>query len=290
MDDSGLDGHEPIRIAVTVCASGGRLSVDFTGTSPQVGSGMNVPLASTYAGVYFAVRCFAGDSGVRQNDGMTRLVDVVAPSGTVVNPIHPAALSARHLAVQRIADLMVEALGRLMPDRDVAAAHVSFPAWTFRAHDARWGKDTILADILGGGGGARRDANGDHGLDTYTSNCAILPAEIAELEYPWRVECTELVDGSGGAGRFRGGMAMRRDITLLAEEGDGGYYVEQTRPEFSPRGRDGGQPGAPAEARLRKAGELGWTVLPGKGYLRFRKGDTISFVSAAGGGYGAPEV
>ena len=102
--------------------------------------------------------------------------------------------------------MSVEALGELMPDRAVAGSHVSFPAWTLRAYDPRWGKDTILADILGGGTGARRDSDGEHALDTYTSNCAVLPTEIAELEYPWRVERTELVDGSGGAGRHRGGL------------------------------------------------------------------------------------
>jgi N-methylhydantoinase B len=290
MDDSGFEGTDPIRIRVTVTPGNGRLSVDFTGTSPQVQSGMNVPVASTAAGVYFAVRCFAGDSGVRQNDGLSRLIDIVTEQGTLVNPIHPAALSARHLATQRISDLMIEALGQLMPDKDVAAAHVSFPAWVFRAYDGRSGKDTLLADILGGGGGARANADGDHALDTYCSNCAILPAEIAELEYPWRIDRTELIDGSGGEGKFVGGMAMRRDMTLLADEADGMYYVEQTVAEFAPRGRAGGKAGAPGAALLKRAGEQDWTPIPGKGYLRLKKGDAVSFISAAGGGYGLPEA
>ncbi|MFN8146995.1 MAG: hydantoinase B/oxoprolinase family protein [Candidatus Nanopelagicales bacterium] len=284
--DGGIDDAPPTRLALTVRAAGGRLVVDFTGTADQVPTGLNVPLASTHAGVYFAVRCFAGDSGVRQNDGLTRLVDVVAPRGSVVNPVHPAPLSARHLAVQRIADMMVEALGELMPDRAVAGSHVSFPAWTLRAYDPRWGKDTILADILGGGTGARRDRDGENALDTYTSNCAVLPTEIAELEYPWRVERTELVDGSGGAGRHRGGLAMRRDMTLLAPVADGPYYVEQCRPEFAAKGRDGGGAGAPAVVRIRRAGEADFTTIPGKGYLQLRRGDTVSFTSSAGGGYG----
>jgi N-methylhydantoinase B len=289
MDDSGFEGTDPIRIRVSVRASGGRLRVSFDGSSDQVPSGLNVPWASTHAGVYFAVRCFVGDAGIRQNDGLTRVIDVEAPSGSVVNPEHPTAVSARHLAVQRIADLMVEALGRLMPERDVAAGHVSFPAWTLRARDARQGKDTILADILGGGGGARQHAPGDHALDTYTSNCALLPAEIAETEYPWRVERTELVDGSGGTGRFPGGMGIRRDIKLLAERADGMYYVEQSRPEFAPRGRDGAGDGAPASVRLRRDGSDKFEDLPSKGYLRLAGGDTLSFVSAGGGGYGESE-
>lgn len=286
----GLDTTEPVHVVVSVTASAGRLKVDFTGTADQVATGLNVPLASTHAGVYFAVRCFAGDSGVRQNDGLTRLIDLVAPSGTLVNPVHPAPLSARHLAVQRIADLMVEAIGQLLPAQDVAASHVSFPAWTLRAHDDRWGKDTILADILGGGGGARQQADGDHAIDTYTSNCAILPTEIAELEYPWRVECTQLVDGSGGKGRFRGGMALRRDITLLADKADGTYYVEQTHPAFAAAGRAGGDAGAPGRVRLRRAGATEFTDLACKGYLHLSRGDTLSFESSAGGGYGLPDT
>ena len=264
----------------------GYLVVDFTGTSSQVPSGLNVPLSSTHAGVYFAVRCFAGREGIRQNEGLTRLIDIRAPEGSFVNPRFPAALSARHLACQRISDLMVEALGILLPAQDVASSHVSFPAWVFRATDPRWGKDTLLADVLGGGGGARRGAPGDDAIDVYCSNCAILPAEIAEMEYPWRVERTELVDGSGGEGSQRGGRAIRRDITLLAPDADGAYYVEQTRPEFTARGRDGGGPGAPGSARLRRKGGE-WEVLASKGYLRLSEGDTISFVSSGGGGYGA---
>ncbi len=156
-------------------------------------------------------------------------------------------------------------------------------------YDGRWGKETILADILGGGTGARRDSDGDHALDTYTSNCAILPAEIAELEYPWRIERTELVDGSGGEGRHRGGMALRRDITLLADVADGTHYVEQCRREFAAKGRAGGSAGAPAIVRLRRAGETEFSTIPGKAYLRYGRGDTISFTSSGGGGYGVPE-
>ena len=287
--DGGIDDAPPTRIRVTVRASSGRLAVDFTGTSDQVPTGLNVPLASTHAGVYFAVRCFAGDSGVRQNDGMTRLVDVVAPPGSLVNPIHPAPLSARHLAVQRIADLMVEALGELMPERAVAGSHVSFPAWTLRAYDGRWGKETILADILG-------EARGHGATPTATMRSTPTPATAPSSRRrspSWSTRgassAPSSVDGSGGEGRHRGGMALRRDITLLADVADGSHYVEQCRREFAAKGRAGGSAGAPAIVRLRRAGETEFTTIPGKAYLRYRRGDTISFTSSGGGGYGVPE-
>jgi N-methylhydantoinase B len=285
-DDGGFEGTPPVRICLALEVRDGELHVDFTGTSDQVRSGVNVPIASTHAAVYFAVRCFAGRAGILQNDGLARVVHLQIPEGSLLNPRFPAALSARHLAVQRTADLMVHALSDLLPESAIAASHVSFPAFVFQAVDPRSGRLTLLADIIGGGGGARRDADGEHAIDTYTSNCAILPAEIAELEYPFRVERSELVDDSGGSGRRRGGLGIRRDYRLVADAGDGMYYVEQHDPRFSPAGREGGGNGAPSSVRLQRDGV--WSDLPSKGYLRLQRDDVVSFISAGGGGFGAP--
>jgi N-methylhydantoinase B len=285
LDDGGFEGTPPVGIRATVQVQGGDLVVDLTATDDQVPAGVNVPLASSHAGVFFAVRCFVG---LPQNAGLTRRVRLLTRRGSLLDPEFPAALSARHLAVQRLADLMVKALGELLPDRTVAASHVSFPAFVFQAVDPRVGRMTLLADILGGGGGARRDAPGDHAIDPYTSNCALLPAEIAELEYPWRIVRTELVDGSGGAGAQPGGLGLRRDYELLAEHAEGMYYVEQRDPRFAPEGRAGGGPGQGGRATLRRAGSAVEEELPGKGYIHLRRGDVIAFVGAGGGGYGAP--
>jgi N-methylhydantoinase B len=288
LDDEGFEGTAPVRVHAELCVEDGTLVVDLSGSSAQIGSGMNVPISSSHAAVYFAVRAFLGPE-VPQNAGLASRVRVVVPEGSLFNPRFPAALSARHLAVQRLTDVIVEALGDLLPDRDVAAAQVSFPALVFQAVDPRSGRLTLLADILGGGGGARRDARGDDGIDTYTSNCGILPAEIAELEYPWRIERTELVEGSGGEGRMRGGMGLRRDYRLLADVSDGMYYVEQTASAHAARGRHGGGAGAPGGAFVRRAGAAAEEQLPGKGYIDLHRGDVITLIGAGGGGYGAVE-
>ena len=286
LDDEGFEGTPPIRVHADVHVDDGTLVVDLTGSSGQVASGMNVPISSTHAGTFFAVRAFLGPE-VPQNAGLTSRVRVIAPEGTVFNPRFPAALSARHLAVQRLTDVLIEALSELLPDRMVAASQVSFPALVFQSVDPRSGRLTLLADILGGGGGGRRDAPGEHAIDSYTSNCAILPAEVAELEYPWLIERTELVEGSGGGGHMRGGLGLRRDYRLLAEVSDGMYYVEQTNAAYAARGRDGGGAGMPARATLRRAGSDREEPLPGKGYIHLRRGDVLSLVGAGGGGFGA---
>ncbi len=291
LDDEGFEGTPPMRVHARVRVEDDRLVVDLSGSSRQVGSGMNVPISSTHAGTFFAVRAFLGPE-VPQNAGLASRVRVIAPEGTMFNPTFPAALSARHLAVQRLTDVLVEALSELLPDRTVAASHVSFPALVFQAVDPRSGRLTLLADILGGGGGARPEARGDDAIDPYCSNCAILPAEIAELEYPWRIERTELVEGSGGAGRMRGGLGLRRDYRLLADVSDGMYYVEQTNAAFAARGRDGGGAGWPGGVTVRRAGSDHEEQLPGKGYIHLRRGDVLSLVGAGGGGFGlaAPEA
>jgi N-methylhydantoinase B len=284
LDDAGFDGTDPVRVHARLTLDDGTLVVDLSGCSPQIASGMNVPIASAHAAAYFAVRAFLG--GVPHNAGLASRVRLVVPEGTLYNPAFPAALSARHLAVQRLTDVIVDALGTLLPDRAIAGSQVSFPALVFQAVDPRSGRLTLLADILGGGGGARRDANGDDGIDPYTSNCAILPAEIAELEYPWLIERTELIEGSGGAGRHRGGMGIRRDYRLLADESDGMYYVEQTDPRFGARGRDGGDRGAPGFCEIRRA-DGAVERAPGKDYLVLRRGDVITLAGSGGGGFGA---
>jgi N-methylhydantoinase B len=286
LDDQGFEDTPSVRIHARLHVDDGTLVVDLTGSSDQIPSGMNVPISSAHAGAYFAVRAFLGPE-VPQNAGLTSRVRVMAREGSVFNPRFPAALSARHLTVQRLADVIIEALGRLLPERDIAGSQVSFPALVFQAVDPRSRRLTLLADILGGGGGARRDAPGEDGIDPYTSNCGILPAEIAELEYPWRIERTELVEGSGGVGAMRGGMGLRRDYRLLADVADGMYYVEQTDPAHAPRGRDGGGAGAPGRASLRRAGGGEDEQLPGKGYIHLYRGDVLSLVGAGGGGFGA---
>jgi N-methylhydantoinase B len=284
LDDDGSGSGDPVRIAASVRVREGDLQIDLSKSAPQVDHGVNVPWASTHAGVYFAVRSFVG-SEIRQNDGLTRHICVHAPEGTILRPRFPAAVSARHLTVQRLSAVLSEALGELLPDRAMAPGHVSFPAFTFQATDPRTGRLTILADILGGGGGARPDADGDDAIDTYTSNCALLPTEVAELEYPWRIERTELIEGSGGEGHRRGGAGLRRDYLLLAEESLGPYYIEQARPEFTAPGIRGGRSARPARVRVRRYGD--WEEIPGKGLLRLRAGEVVSFESAGGGGFGA---
>ena len=289
MDDDGVIRDVPLTIAVRLWTTAdGELLVDLAGSAAQSPGGMNVPWAS------LARRRLLRRPGVpRAGRAAERRAHPprarALRGGRPARPRFPAAARRRHLAVQRLTDVVIEALGDLLPDRSVAATHVSFPALVFQAVDPRNGRVTIITDILGGGGGARPGAPGDAAIDPYTSNCALLPAEIAELEYPWRIERTELVEGSGGAGLRRAAPACGATTRCWPTSGDGMYYVEQTNPAFAARGREGGGPGAPGAILLRRAGADEFEQLPGKGEVRMRTGDTLRLLGAAAAASAPPD-
>jgi N-methylhydantoinase B len=286
MDYDSLAPGEPVRIAATVWVEEGQLVVDLSDSSPEVRGSINVPWSSTCSAGYYALRCFAGEE-IEMNEGLTRHVRVISPEGTIFRPRFPRPVAGRHLTVQRLAELLCRALGELLPASATASSHVSFPSFNFQTIAGERERLFLFADVLGGGGGARPDAPGDNAIDSYTSNCALLSAEIVALEYPWRVECTRLLPESGGAGRFPGGQGLRRDYRLLGEAAEGPYYVEQSDPRFAARGQAGGERGASSRVRL-KRGDAEWVALPAKGYAQLQRGDVISFESAGGGGYGPP--
>jgi len=286
LDGDGLRYDRPIRVEATVSISDGRMRVDLTGSDAQTGGTFNVPLSSTYSALYYALRCFLGTE-VRQNHGYMERIVAHVPEGSIFRPRRPAAVVSRHMAVQVLTDVVFRALGEILPDRAVAGSHVSFPTLLARAVDPRSGEQRTLMDTVGGGGGARQGTAGDDGIDSYTSNCALISAEVIELEYPWRVRACALVDGSGGDGAWPGGRAVRRDYELLAETATVRVAAEQRRPGHGARGVAGGEDGAPASIAVRRRDD-DWDELPfDTTSLRMQRGDIVRLTAAGGGGYGA---
>jgi len=289
LDGDGLNFREPVEIVVRLRVVDGVVEVDLSDSAAQVPGPTNIPWASTHAAVYYGVKCFLRQD-LRQNHGYMRHIRLTAPEGLVVRPRRPAAVDTRHLGVQLLSDIVFRALGDLLPDLAVASSHVSFPMLHVRAYDERLGRHRTMLDMVGGGGGARPGGVGESGIDSYTSNCAQLPAEVVELDYPWRIVRTELVGGSGGAGRWEGGLGIRREYELLGERAFGLIQAEQQLPASGASGASGGGRGAPAAILIRRAGSTQWTDI-GHEYnsLSFSRGDVLAIVAAGGGGYGPPD-
>ncbi len=285
LDDDGVGGP-PTRIHVRLAKHGDHLVVDLSGSAPQVRGAMNVPWASTRASVVYAIRAMT-DPARSTNDGVLRTVDIICPRGTVLNPEPPAAVSIRHNTCQRLADTLIRAASAIWPEHAIASSTVAFFGMNLASVSPRTGVPSVMAEVVGGGTGAHRGGDGLDGVDTYMANVGLMPVEVAESSYSVRILRTELIAGSQGDGRYRGGLGIRREYQVLGAESAVTLYSEQTDPRFAPRGAAGGGAGAPS--RITVTGPDG-TVLPvgSKASLVLAPGSVVRIETSGGGGYGDP--
>jgi N-methylhydantoinase B len=285
MDDDGRGGP-PTRIHARLVKEKDRLTVDLSGSANQVAGAFNVPWASTRAAVVYALRAMT-DPSMTANDGLLRLIDIVCPRGTVLNPEPPAAVSVRHNTCQRLADVLIRAFSDLWPSRAVASSTVTFAALNLSSRAPGTGRRSVLSDVLGGGTGAHADGPGLDGVDTYMANVGLMPVEVAETNYSVRVLRTELIEGSEGRGNHDGGRGIRREYLILGGPEVATYYAEQTDERFPPLGAAGGGDGAPSRVTVLDA--YGRPLdLPPKGTVEVGVGTIVRFDTSGGGGFGSP--
>ena len=245
LDDDGA-GSGPVRIAVALTfqpAPAGKplVTVDFTGSSPQVAGSINAVDAITYSACFYVFRCLLQED-VPAAAGLMRPVRMIAPSGTVVNSRPPAAVAGGNVETsQRIVDVLLRALAQAMPDRVPAGSSGTMNNLTIGGIDGRTGEPFAYYETIAGGMGARPDRAGVSGVHTHMTNSLNTPAEALEYAYPLRVTQYSLRKGSGGAGKFRGGDGIVREVELLA---DSEVTLLADRRSRGPYGLQGGADGA----------------------------------------------
>ena len=294
MEDD-VTSKEPMRLHAVVTVAGEEITIDVSGSEPQRANGMNCPEASTLSMIHYAVKCVLAPD-LPQNQGCDRPVHVVTKKGTLLDPIRPAAVSVRHITQQAMADVVLKALAPVAGEYAAAGCHTSFPSFVLGGFDTRpeMAQDDgsapyfVIADIIGGGMGGAQGQDGMNAIDSHGGNCAILSAEVMETLSPVRVRRTALVPGSGGKGRFRGGLGIERDYELVAGSGILTGYCQQTRPDTAPWGLEGGQDGGLA-ALIRNPDSPQEAHLGSKmvGIL-LQEGDVLRARGAGGGGWGDP--
>lgn len=280
LDDSG-PGTAPIRVGVLVTIRGSEIEFDFSDSSDQVPAALNSYLNYTRAYCFFAIRIFA-DMHVPQNAGAIRPITVKAREGSFFNPRFPAASGGRAIIQVRIFEAINGALAPIARDRAIAAfSHWSNP--NIGGVDDRTGEPFVFYDLIMGGYGATCDADGTEALASIM-NCANIPIEMHELVAPVRIQRFELIPGSGGEGRFRGGCGVRKDVELLT--GKAKATLLGDRHTQAPYGLEGGQSGRVGETILIRDGKS--TPVASKDVLELRRGDVLSFRLSGGGGFGDP--
>ncbi len=286
LDDDGRDGP-PTRIHARLVKRGGTLTVDLSGSAPQVAGALNNPWATTRACAVYLVKAMT-DPELPFNDGAMRVIELICPEGTVLRPIRPGAVSVRHLTAQRTADTLIRAASKLWPKVDVASGMVGFFGFNLACTSRRTGRRATMQEVLGGGTGGHADDGGLDGVDTYMSNVGLLPIEVAESEYPVLVVDTSLRPGSGGRGRHPGGSGLRREYLILEGPEMATLYCEQSDERFVPRGTAGGEDGTPTRFRILAPDG---TPIPtrSKTTLTLEAGSRVIVETGGGGGWGAPD-
>jgi N-methylhydantoinase B len=268
LEDDANGAQRDVTLKVEARISGERLTLDFTGTDPEVEGNLNCPLSVTKSAAFFAVRVLT-DPDAPPSAGAYRPIEVVAPEGCLLNARFPAAVAAGNVETSsRVADLVIAALGGARP---VPAQGQGTMNNLTLANE-----DFTYYETLGGGQGACPDAPGPSAIHVAMSNTLNTPVEALETEFPLRVRELSLRRGSGGEGRKAGGEGLAREIEALAPMR---YGLISERRRYPPRGREGGADGALGRNLLN--GE----PLAGKAEGKLRPGDRLRIETPGGGGY-----
>jgi N-methylhydantoinase B len=290
--DGFLDDPDPRRsmipIEVTVTVSGTDIAVDFAGTAPQLDHhAINMPFVGTVdVAVWLMLRTILLDSedfpDVPQNDGLFRPITITAPKGSLVNPIEPAPTIARATGGNRVADTIMRALAKAVPER-VCAGTASVRGVAFSGFQE--GQQWVHLEIFEGAYGGRPGKDGMNSVDTLYANTRNNPIEDVESHVPLRVRRYEFREGAAPAGRWRGGLNSIKEVEFLS---DGSISAESDNHKVAAWGFDGGRDGDNAQLILSKRnGDQ--VLLPSMLSTRsVEKGDTLVAIGGTGGGYGNP--
>lgn len=270
--------EEEFGYSVEITVVGDEVNLEFE--SPlQVRGSINVTYGALLASVLYAMKSVV-DPGVPANAGLARPIRVSAQPGTMLNCSYPAAVNGRLQPCQRVVDIIFGALALAVPDRVTAAGNGACASVTFVGSNNADRRLWIYLEAIGGGGGARAKKDGLDGVHVHMTNTSNLPVEALETEFPVTVLRYELIEESGGAGRYRGGRGLLR---VFRVESDCQVRVGGSRLRSAPWGLSGGGPGAKGSFRI--ASDINPTE---KAATFVSAGEIVEIRTPGGGGFGTP--
>lgn len=285
IDGDGYEEDEsPKKISVRINKQGSDITFDFTGTSPCARGPINSPIAVTASSVYYVVMAITG-SRIPVNSGCHRPIHIVAEEGTLTNASYPAPVVAANTETSnRIVDILIGAFAKSIPEKVIAGSYGSGGVFTLGGWDPIRNKGFIHYETVGGGMGARPNADGINGIRTHMGNTMNIPIEAVEATLPVLITEYELILNSGGKGKYRGGLGVRKKVMSLVNGIEISVLGERT---ITPaKGVQGGEPGATAKFSIRRSNNE-TVVLPSKIKAeKLNKGDEFCIETAGGGGYG----
>ena len=284
MDSDGIEAFDiPIRLKLTI--DGDHVHFDFNGTSDQVPGNINVTMNATQASTCYALKALL-DPDVPNNEGILNVARITAPAGTLLNAKFPSPVAARAHTCQRIVDVVLGAMAKALPDKVVAAANGANTTAVFAGTDPRTGSGYLYLETLGGGVGGRPAGDGKDGVQAHITNTSNLPVEAIEMEYPLLVEEYSLVEDSGGAGKFRGGLGLRRVVRPLGHDCSFNGVGERFRNQ--PWGLEGGAAGKSGRFLMREPNGETRRLEDKPGEVKVNESQAIIVETPGAGGFGPP--
>ncbi|MEQ6249429.1 hydantoinase B/oxoprolinase family protein [Sulfitobacter sp. HNIBRBA3233] len=290
LDEDGPDGV-PVRLELNLQIRGDAVTLDFTGSDPQLKSALNMPTGGNPRHILMMVGynycLYTLDPSVPLNGGILRAATCIAPEGSILNPQYPAAVGMRSLTCGRLQGVVMGAFHAAAPDRLPVGAAGGGGIVNVKTFDARTGTLSMASidPVIGGAGGS---ALGD-GTDGSGANSGFLkntPVEINEVEVPIKFRRYGLVQDSGGAGLARGGLSTVLEVEVFTPD----TVVtarNRDRTIFAAWGGQGGHPGAPSHfTKISPDGtrhDLGNTDV-----INLGPGDVFNLTSGGGAGWGDP--
>lgn len=287
--ESGRERLEPLTVRARVVVAGDTLTVDLTGTSPQTAGPTNVGPAMAPTGAFTIVKAFL-DPGADVNSGAFRPLTVITPPGTIVNAAPPAPCGGMVEVKYCVETAVMGALARALDGRVTGDLKGGGNHCYVGGPHPRGGETFIFYEYPAGGTGGFAGGDGSNAVRTWTESdmTTLQPVEAVEQLYPLHVESTALREDSGGPGRWRGGLGLRREVRVECAGAQLSVLAEKA--VLPPFGVCGGGAGATNRFWVRRAGrEVQPSPLPGKvSGFPLQAGDVVVMESSGGGGFGDP--
>ncbi|MGD0026535.1 MAG: hydantoinase B/oxoprolinase family protein [Xanthobacteraceae bacterium] len=281
VDDDGIELEKPVRIHVVAEKSGDRLHFDFSGSAEQTRGPANIRPPLVQAACAYALISLI-DPHMYVSSGLLRAFSINAREGSVLNPRFPAPVNTYNPTVHALVDALFAALGPIAPKK-VRADGGGSRSIIIGGRSTYSGKGYVQYEILAGGGGARATKDGASAITVNQSNARIAPIEIIESEFPTRLIRFELLSDSGGAGKFRGGLGVRREYLNLA---DARFSIRSMKHVIPPNGMAGGRAGGPGDIWINPESDHAKRLPTRYADYPLKEGDIFRLDAPGGGGYG----
>ena len=282
-DSDGVDFDKPVPLKVKVKVAGSEMAIDFSEISDQVQGSINSGESGAVAAARVAFKSLVSPFSPI-DEGCFRPLRVVIPAGKILSAIPPAPVGNWSRTLPTVIDLIFKALAPAMPEKIAAGHKGDMGGYAFFGVNPKTGKRFLCQTIMGGGWGGRPHEDGESAtVSMCQGDVQNAPVEMQEIFYPVLIERQRLREGSGGLGKFRGGLGIEVSVRVLC---DAFTNINVERQRAAPWGLFGGQSGSTAKALVKQANDDSGVWLTKKPGFPLRAGGSVTFYTAGGGGYG----